>query len=242
MRISLTLLAVLLPIVLGEKDDFKASLVSGKTKLSCSFSMVYTNTKVDIRKSKGKCKGAIKKTIRFTGSEVASSGVVYTMTMTVTKTGVVKFQKVSMVVESPGGGGSEGPGTGSGGPGKGSGGPGKGSGGPGKGSGGPGMMKCRCKCTCPDGSEDCECECDCPTGQTSSKPCGRGFSRVCPSQEDGTCPARMVSLCSGTVGMVGGMGGGKGSGGPGGPPGGAGSGGPGGPQGGKGERPPPSGR
>merc|ERR1712123_550490 len=111
------------------------------------------------------------------------------------------------------------------------------------------MMKCRCKCTCSDGSEDCDCECDCPTGQTSSRSCGRGFSRVCPSQDDGACPARMAPLCSSGVGMMGGLGGGQGSGGPGsggppgkgsgsgGPPGkGSGSGGP--PSKGSGERPP----
>merc|ERR1712123_398814 len=111
------------------------------------------------------------------------------------------------------------------------------------------MMKCRCKCTCSDGSDDCDCECDCPTGQTSSRSCGRGFSRVCPSQDDGACPARMAPLCSSGVGMMGGLGGGQGSGGPGsggppgkgsgsgGPPGkGSGSGGP--PSKGSGERPP----
>merc|ERR1711872_486068 len=167
--------------------------------------MVYNNNKVDTRKSKGKCKG-VKKPTKLSAVEVTSrSGVVYIMTMSVAKTGAVKFQKVSMEAGSTGGAGSGSgaPGSGSGRPpmpGSGSGSgrppmPGSGSGsgrppmpGPG-GPGKPGMMKCKCKCTCEDGSEDCECDCDCPTGQASSKPCGRGFSRVCPSQEDGTCPA-----------------------------------------------------
>ena len=98
MKISLTLLVAILPLALGETDSFKAEIVSGKLKLSCTFTMVYTRTKVDTKKSKGKCKG-VKKTANVAGVEVASrSGVVYTMTMTVAKTGAVKFKKVSMVL------------------------------------------------------------------------------------------------------------------------------------------------
>ena len=98
MKISLTLLVAILPLALGETDSFKAEIVSGKLKLSCTFTMVYTRTKVDTKKSKGKCKGG-KKTANVAGVEVASrSGVVYTMTMTVAKTGAVKFKKVSMVL------------------------------------------------------------------------------------------------------------------------------------------------
>merc|ERR1711892_2782 len=209
MRTFLPLLAVLLPLALAETDSFKANVVSGKTKLKCTFTMVYTDTKVDTKKSKAKCSGA-RATTRVTNAEVvSSSGAVFTISMTVPKSGNAKFQKVSMALGSSSGsesglvgppgkgsvsggppgkgsasGGPPGKGSGSGGPpgkGSGSGGPpGSGSGAPGQGSGQPGMMKCRCKCTCPDGSEDCDCECDCPTGQTSSRSCGRGFSRVCP--------------------------------------------------------------
>ena len=98
MRISLTLLAALLPLALGETDTFKADVVAGKVELSCSFTMIYTKTKVDIKKSKGKCNKS-KKGAKVNGVEVTSkSGVVYTMTMSVAKNGAVKFQKVSMAL------------------------------------------------------------------------------------------------------------------------------------------------
>ena len=94
----MTLLAVILPLALAETEKFRANVVSGKIKLKCSFSMVYTNTKVDTKRSSAKCSGA-KSTTRVTNAEVtSSSGTVFTVTMTVPKSGTAKFQRVSMTL------------------------------------------------------------------------------------------------------------------------------------------------
>merc|ERR1712123_424640 len=117
---------------------FDAEIVNGRTKLKCKFTLMFKEDAVDTKKSKAKCTGA-KKTEKVVNAAVESkSGAEYSISMTVAKSGTVKFTKVTVTSVA---GGSEGSGSsGSGGPGKGSGGPGKGSGsgGPGKGSGGPG--------------------------------------------------------------------------------------------------------
>merc|ERR1719483_279943 len=121
-------------------DKFDAEIVNGRTKLKCKFTLMFKGDAVDTKKPKAKCTGA-KKTEKVVNAAVKSkSGAEYSITMTVAKSGSVKFTKVIVTSVA---GGSEGSGSsGSGGPGKGSGsgGPGKGSGGPGKGSGsgGPG--------------------------------------------------------------------------------------------------------
>merc|ERR1712123_100656 len=119
-------------------DKFDAEVVNGRTKLKCKFTLMFKEDAVDTKKSKAKCTGA-KKTEKVVNAAVKSkSGAEYSISMTVAKSGTVKFTKVIVTSVA---GGSEGSGSsGSGGPGKGSGGPGKGSGsgGPGKGSGGPG--------------------------------------------------------------------------------------------------------
>ena len=98
MRLFLTLLAVVLPFAIAETETFKADVVSGKTKLKCSFTMVYKGTKVDTRKSKAKCSGA-KSTTRVSNAEVTStSGIVFTISMVVPKSGTAKFQRVSMTL------------------------------------------------------------------------------------------------------------------------------------------------
>ena len=94
----MTLLAVILPLAIAETEKFKAEVVSGRTKLKCSFSMVYTGTKVDTKKSSAKCSGA-KKTTKVSDAEVtSSSGTVFTISMTVPKKGNVKFVRVSMTM------------------------------------------------------------------------------------------------------------------------------------------------
>merc|ERR1711892_1267152 len=122
-------------------DKFDAEIVNGRTKLKCKFTLMFKGDAVDTKKSKAKCTGA-KKTEKVVNAAVKSkSGAEYSISMTVAKSGSVKFTKVIVTSVA---GGSEGSGSsGSGGPGKGSGGPGKGSGsgGPGKGSGGPGKGK-----------------------------------------------------------------------------------------------------
>ena len=91
MRIILTLLAVLLPIALAETDIFKADVVSGRTKLKCSFTMLYTGSKVDTKKSKIKC-SRVKSTTKVSNVEVtSSSGSVYTISMTIAKSGSAKI-------------------------------------------------------------------------------------------------------------------------------------------------------
>ena len=81
-------------------DRFNAEIKNGRTKLKCSFTLVFTGEDVDTRKSKAKCTGA-KKTEKVVSVAVKSkSGAEYAISMTVAKSGSVKLSKVLVLASN----------------------------------------------------------------------------------------------------------------------------------------------
>lgn len=160
-------------------DRFSAEIKNGRTKLKCSFTLVFKGEDVDTKKSKAKCSGA-KKTEKVVDAEVKSkSGAEYSISMIVAKSGSVKFSKVLVLATAVGSGG---PGQGSGGPG----GPGSGSGpgGPGTGSGGPGGPGVGSGGPSHNGPME-ECACIDESGSPGNGPPGPGQGSGGPGQGSG---------------------------------------------------------
>ena len=70
-----------------ETLKYTGSIVSGKTKLKCSFSLVYSPKAVDLKKSKITCKPKNKKSIKITNYEIGNKDppCVFILSMTITK-------------------------------------------------------------------------------------------------------------------------------------------------------------
>merc|ERR1719187_201605 len=153
MRFCLVLGVFLLPLIFCEQEpeeraatrDVFTTKTTGRVKLTCKFTIVYTGTTANTRASNAlNCVPKPKKTTRVTNSKIKSrTGNEYTITMNVAKTGRGTFTKILVKPKAQPGGSGKGSGAPSG-SGKGSGPPGgsgKGSGAPsgsGEGSGPPG--------------------------------------------------------------------------------------------------------
>ena len=64
---------------------YTGSVVSGKTKLKCSFSLIYTTEALDLKKSKISCKPKNKKAVKILDYEIEDPPCVFILSMTITE-------------------------------------------------------------------------------------------------------------------------------------------------------------
>ena len=80
--------------------NLTGNVTYGGTKLSCRFRLVFLNSKVDLKKSRVQCDKHSKKKIIIKDYTIRSNtGFVFTLSMTVSKTGKTKLTKAAIQPE-----------------------------------------------------------------------------------------------------------------------------------------------
>ena len=70
-------------------EKLKGTAMAGEKQLTCSFTLVYKDLKMDLKKSKALCKPKLKKTARIPNYTVNGAEMVFNFTMTIGKKGKI---------------------------------------------------------------------------------------------------------------------------------------------------------
>ena len=75
--------------------------VGSKTSL-CSFTLVYTGLKLDLKKSKAQCSPKLKRNVKIPNYTISGTEMVFTFTITITKKGkTITLSKAKIVQTTP---------------------------------------------------------------------------------------------------------------------------------------------
>ena len=86
-------------IILQKVEKLKGTVKVGSKKFLCSFTLVYTGLKLDLKKSKAQCSPKLKKTVK--NYTINGAEMVFTFTMTIAKKGKITLSKAKIVQTTP---------------------------------------------------------------------------------------------------------------------------------------------
>ena len=80
----------------------KGTVKVGSKTFPCSFTLVYTGLKLDLKKSKAQCSPKLKRNVKIPNYTISGTEMVFTFTITITKKGkTITLSKAKIVQTTP---------------------------------------------------------------------------------------------------------------------------------------------